>query len=346
MDLKKLLRSHLLHLHPYSSARDEFSGEARIFLDANENAFGSSAEEPYNRYPDPYQSKLKQCLSRLKNVSQERIFLGNGSDEPIDLLIRAFCSPGRDAILTMPPTYGMYQVCAEINGVKNREVPLTSDFQIDLPAVMDHLDEEVKLVFICNPNNPTGNNLRSEDIKTVVERCKGLVLVDEAYTDFCPHISLTGIQSQYPNLVVLQTLSKAWGLAGLRLGMLFAEPDLVAVLNKIKPPYNISTPAQQIAIKALDNRELVRHHIEKILEQRQDLASRLHGCRIVKKVYPSDANFLLVQVEHPLEVYHRLLELGIVVRDRSRLKQCAGCLRITVGTPEENAHLLDALEAM
>lgn len=346
MDLKKLLRPHLLHLHPYSSARDEFSGEARIFLDANENAFGSSAEAPYNRYPDPYQSKLKQGISRLKNISQERIFLGNGSDEPIDLLIRAFCSPGRDAILTMPPTYGMYQVCAEINGVKNREVPLTMDFQIDLPAVIDHLDEEVKLVFICNPNNPTGNNLRTEDVKTIVEHCKGLVVVDEAYTDFCPHVSLTGIQSHYQNLVVLQTLSKAWGLAGLRLGMMFAEPDLVAVMNKIKPPYNISAPAQQIAIKALGNRELVLDRIEKILEQRQALAKRLPGCRIVKKVYPSDANFLLVQVEHPLEVYHRLLELGIVVRDRSRLTLCAGCLRITVGTPEENAHLLDALGAM
>lgn len=346
MDLSALLRPHLQHLHPYSSARDEFSGQAKIFLDANENSFGSTAGNSFHRYPDPYQSKLKHAISGVKGVPMESIFLGNGSDEPIDLLIRAFCRPGEDAVLTMPPTYGMYQVSAEINGVRNIEVPLGPDYQIDLPAVLRRLTEEVKLVFICSPNNPTGNSLRPDDIKAILARAGGLVVIDEAYADFNPGESFASQLGQYPNLVVLQTFSKAWGLAGLRLGMLFSSADLVALLNKIKPPYNISSPAQELALGALANAAAKDRMVEQILRQRSVLREQLLACAVVKKVYPSDANFLLVKVEHPREIYHRLLEQGIVVRDRSRLKLCAGCLRVTVGTPEENLELTATLSTL
>lgn len=342
-DIKQLLRPHLLNITPYSSARDEFSGKATVFLDANENSFGSATAEDFNRYPDPHQLRLKRMIARLKQVPADQIFLGNGSDEPIDLLIRAFCRPGQDHIIILPPTYGMYSVSASINAVAVREVLLRPDFSLDVEAILQQADANSKLLFICSPNNPTGNLMDTGAVERLLQEFKGLVVIDEAYIDYAREASWTSRLDEFPNLIVLQTFSKAWGLAALRLGMAFASRELVEILDKIKPPYNISSLSQDFALRAITNRDKMKRQISLTLFEREQLAKRLAELPLVEQVYPTDANFLLVKVKGARAVYQALLEKGIVVRDRSRVKLCDECLRITVGTPDENEQLLEAL---
>ena len=343
-DLDKLLRPNIRQLVPYSSARDEFKGSAEVFLDANENSLGSPLTKWYNRYPDPLQWKVKEALSRIKGISPEHIFLGNGSDECIDILYRAFCIPGKDNIIINPPTYGMYEVSAHINDVEVRKVVLQDDFQLDLVHLENKVDANTKIIWICSPNNPTANSMNRQDIEVVLNNFNGLVVVDEAYINFSRHKSFIQELSDYPNLVVLQTMSKAWGLAGLRLGMAFASQSIIGVYNKVKPPYNINQATQELALKALSEVEQVNDMIRSLVSMREQLAVELAGLPLVRKVYPSDANFLLVRVTDAHGVYKALLQDGIVVRDRSKVELCEGCLRITVGTEKENAELVEALK--
>jgi histidinol-phosphate aminotransferase len=340
----ELVRPHLRTLKPYSSARDEYSGKEGVFLDANENPYGSTTDTgAYNRYPDPYQAAIKQPLAAIKGVAPEQIFLGNGSDEPIDLLMRIFCRPGLDRILTMPPTYGMYEVSANINQVELVTVPLTPDYQINTEAVLAALDDTIKIVWICSPNNPSGNLLHETSIRQIVEQFQGLVVVDEAYIDFADTPSWTTQLSRYPNLVVLQTFSKAWGLAGLRMGACYASPEIIGWLNKIKPPYNIGTPTQALMLSALAHESRKNSYVKEILAQREALVSELSLLSIVQKIHPSDANFVLVQFQDAASVMRYLLDRQVIVRDRSKVTLCDGCLRITVGTAPENRLLLDTL---
>jgi histidinol-phosphate aminotransferase len=344
-DLNILLRENIKRLVPYSSARDEFKGAANIFLDANENSFGSPLTRWYNRYPDPLQLKVKEKLSQIKGVPVENTFLGNGSDECIDVLLRAFCEPGADNIIICPPTYGMYEVSANINDVGIKKVSLTPDFQLNLPAIEEAIDDHTKMIFLCSPNNPTGNSLRREDIEIILNNYFGVVVLDEAYINFSRNRSFTQELKDYPNLVVMQTLSKAWGLAALRVGMAFASADIINVMNKIKPPYNINQASQELALQALEQVDQVNDMIKEIVRQRQSLENDLLALPLVKKIYPTDANFLLVQVEGARDIYHYLLDKGIVVRDRSKVELCEGCLRITVGTPAENEALVNSLKS-
>ena len=344
-DLNNLLRENIKKLVPYSSARDEFKGEARIFLDANENSYGSPLTKWYNRYHDPLQLKLKEKLSAIKGVPVGNTFLGNGSDECIDVLLRAFCEPGIDNIIICPPTYGMYEVSANINNVAVKKVPLTPVFQLDLPAIEEAVDDNTKLIFLCSPNNPTGNSLLREDIEIILNNYFGLVVIDEAYINFSRFRSFTQELNDYPNLAVMQTLSKAWGLAALRIGMTFASEEIIAVMNKIKPPYNINQASQELAMQALDEVEQVNSMIRDIVQQREELRATLEALPVVQKIYPSDANFLLVKVTHAKEIYDYLLAQGIVVRDRSNVILCEGCLRITIGTPQENQTLAESLKS-
>jgi histidinol-phosphate aminotransferase len=352
-DLNLLIRENVKKLTPYSSARDEFKGEAKIFLDANENSLGSplikclpAGQAGYNRYPDPHQLKVKEKLSEIKKVPVENIFLGNGSDECIDILQRAFCEPGIDNIIICPPTYGMYEVSANINNVQVKKVDLTPTFQLDLEAIENAIDENTKMIFLCSPNNPTANSLNHEDIEAILNNYFGLVVIDEAYINFSRQKSFSIQLSDYPNLIVMQTLSKAWGLAALRVGITFASEEIIAVMNKIKPPYNINQASQELALQALNEVEQVNEMIKEIVKEREVLAGALVNLSFVKKVYPSDANFLLVKMDDPVGVYKKLLQQGIVVRDRSKVELCEGCLRITVGTTEENQTLLYALAAI
>ncbi|WP_460674697.1 histidinol-phosphate transaminase [Larkinella ripae] len=362
-DLTTLLRPHILTLTPYSSARDEYTGKEGIFLDANENPFGSTVrhstfdgstldgstfddavlEDNFNRYPDPHQLTIKERLAPIKGVRPAQIFIGNGSDEPIDLLVRATCVPGQDSILIVPPTYGMYEVSAAINDVHLIKIPLKPDFQLDVPAVLAAIQPRTKLLFVCSPNNPTGNLIARNDILTLLTRFNGLVIVDEAYIDFANTPSFTSLLDQYPNLVVLQTFSKAWGLAALRSGMCFASEALIDVLNKIKPPYNISGPTQQLLLKALQNVPAKDAMVARILAQRDQLIQKLLNLPLVRHVYPSDANFILVKFDDPKAVFDYLIDQQIIVRDRHRVKLCDGCLRITVGTESENDQVLAML---
>lgn len=342
-DINQLLRSNIKKLVPYSSARDEFSGAAKIFLDANENSLGSPIPEQYNRYPDPHQTKIKELLSGIKGVPAKNIFLGNGSDECIDLLYRAFCNPGKDNIIITPPTYGMYEVSAEINEVEVRKAMLTMDFQPDLEKMAALADENTKIIWLCSPNNPTGNAFHHQSIEMILNNFDGLVVIDEAYINFSRQQSFIRELTEYPNLVVLQTMSKAWGLAGLRVGMAFAGDGIVEVMNRIKPPYNISQPAQDLLLKALQETGSVNEKIREIVRMRDLLRNDLAKLPGVRKVYPSDANFLLVRIDHARAVYESLVLRGIVVRDRSRIVLCNDCLRITVGKKEENDALLKAL---
>ena len=342
-NLDKLLRDNIRRLIPYSSARDEFKGEASVFIDANENSLGSPLTKWYNRYPDPHQWKIKEVLANIKGVGPRHIFLGNGSDECIDLLYRAFCVPGRDNVIINPPTYGMYEVSAHINDVEVRRAVLLDDFQLDLVHLETLVDEHTKIIWICSPNNPTANSMNRQDIEVILNNFPGLVVIDEAYINFSRHRSFIQELADYPNLVVLQTLSKAWGLAGLRLGMAFASEAIVEVYNKVKPPYNISQAAQELVLKALDEVGQVNDMIRLLVELRERLSLSLSALPVVLTVYPSDANFLLVKTKDARGLYGWLLEEGIVVRDRSRVELCAGCLRITVGTEEENAALLSAM---
>jgi histidinol-phosphate aminotransferase len=344
--LDALIRENVKKLIPYSSARDDFKGEAKIFLDANENSLGSPLHKWYNRYPDPHQLKVKEKLSGIKRIAIENIFLGNGSDECIDILQRAFCEPAIDNLIICPPTYGMYEVCANINNVQVKKVKLTPNFQLDLEAIEKAIEDHTKIIFLCSPNNPTGNSLHHEDIEAILNNYFGLVVIDEAYINFSRKKSFSTELNEYPNLVVMQTLSKAWGLAALRVGITLASKEIIDVMNKIKPPYNINQASQELALQALDEVAQVNDMIVEIVKERENLAEALVNLSFVEKVHPTDANFLLVKMENPLDVYKKLLQQGIVVRDRSKVELCEGCLRITIGTPEENKTLLYALASV
>lgn len=343
-DLDKLVRSNIKNLVAYSSARDEFSGEAKVFLDANENSLGSPLTKWYNRYPDPHQRAIKQKLSVIKGIGPEHIFLGNGSDECIDLLFRCFCEPGKDNVIICPPTYGMYEVSANINDVAVKKAPLLEDFQLDLVHLENLVDANTKLIWLCSPNNPTGNALNRTDIETVLNNFNGIVVVDEAYINFAQQKSFIQELADYPNLVVLQTLSKAWGLAGLRLGMAFASSSIIELLDKVKPPYNINQATQDLVLKALDEVGQVNDMIRLLVDMREALAEVFRSMPTVEKVYPSDANFLLVKIKDARKIYEFLLGKGIVLRDRSNVKLCEDCLRITIGTEKENTLLVDAMQ--
>jgi histidinol-phosphate aminotransferase len=339
-----LLRDNIKNLTPYSSARDEYQGEASVFLDANENAFGSPLDQQYNRYPDPMQYAVKMRLSEIKGVPARNIFLGNGSDEAIDILFRSFCNPGVDNVILVPPTYGMYEVSANINDVEARKVSLTEDFQLNLEGIAEAIDERTKLIFICSPNNPTGNSINRDDVETLLANFNGIVVVDEAYINFSRQKTFIQELTEYANLVVLQTLSKAWGLAGLRVGMAFASEEIIEVMNKVKPPYNVNESSQQLALKALENIDQINGWIKETLAQRDALVLALKDFDFVLDIYPSDANFILVKTTDPKFIYSFLVEKGIIVRDRSKIDLCEGCLRITVGTPDENTILIDTLK--
>ena len=338
--IELLIRPNIRDMKPYSSARDEFKGMASTWLDANENAFGSPLPTSYHRYPDPMQWKLKQKLSRIKGVPPEHIFLGNGSDEAIDLLYRAFCEPGVDNVILVPPTYGMYEVSARINHVAIKEVPLNAAFQLDLDGIAEAIDEHTKLIFLCSPNNPTGNALDRDDIETILHNFKGIVVIDEAYINYSQKRSFVQELTEYSHLVVLQTLSKAWGLAALRLGMAFSSLPIIEVMNKIKPPYNINQATQDLVLEGLERLDEVNAWTRQTVEERGRLTEALAAMPSVLHIYPSDANFILVKTVDANGIYKHLVEGGIVVRNRSQVQLCEGCLRITVGTPEENAELI------
>jgi histidinol-phosphate aminotransferase len=343
-DLNKILRPNIKNLVPYSSARDEFKGEASVYLDANENAYGSPLDTDYNRYPDPLQYAVKKRLSEIKGVPPRNIFLGNGSDEAIDVLYRSFCNPGVDNVIIVPPTYGMYEVSANINDVELRRVPLTEDYQLDLEAIAAHIDDKTKLIWICSPNNPTGNSMHREDVETLLANFSGLVIVDEAYINFSRQKTFIQELTEYANLVVLQTLSKAWGLAALRVGMAFASQEIIEVMNKVKPPYNINEASQQLALQALQNVDKVNNWIKETLTERDKLVLQLKNFDFVLDIYPSDANFILVKTTDANGIYNYLVQNGIIVRNRTKVELCEGALRITVGTPEENVKLIDTLK--
>lgn len=342
MNIQSLLRENIKNLKPYSTARDEFQGTAEVYLDANENPFPTA----YNRYPDPLQKKVKQRISALKGIAAAKIFLGNGSDEPIDLIIRAFCEPCRDSILITEPTYGMYAVCAGINNVTVKRVTLNSNFDLNVPAIKQALDSSIKIIFLCSPNNPSGNLLSKEKITELITSIDCLVVIDEAYIDFANDSGFLPSLNQYPNLIVLQTFSKAWGLAGLRLGMAFASEEIISVLNKIKYPYNINVLTQQVALEKLSSIEEKNKQVRAILDQRIFLIQELQTLSIVLHIYPTDANFVLVKMKDAHYVYNQLIKHGIIVRNRSTVTLCAGCLRITIGTTEENKKLIETLKTL
>ncbi|MCF1191710.1 histidinol-phosphate transaminase [Mangrovimonas sp. AS39] len=343
-EIKNLVRPSVMALKPYSSARDEFKefDKDLIFLDANENPFSNGL----NRYPDPQQTKLKERLSELKGVSVSNILLGNGSDEVLDLLIRAFCEPNQDEILILPPTYGMYQVLAEVNNVKLKAVNLSEEFQLRVENILNSVSEDTKILFICSPNNPSGNSLNSRDIESLLQQFKGLVVIDEAYIDFSSQASWLNRLQEFPNLVITQTLSKAYGLAGIRLGICYSSEFIISNLNKIKPPYNINELTQQKALEQLNSTEVFKTQVQQILTERNVLERELRNIAYISEIYPSDANFILVKVDDATKRYNQLIQKGIVVRNRSNQVLCENCLRITVGTTEENTNLILALKSI
>lgn len=340
-DLTRLIRENVRNMTPYSSARDEYvsDGSEKIFLDANENPFGDGI----NRYPDPQQRTLKSELSELKRVNQDQIMLGNGSDEVLDLFFRAFCEPGKDNVITVPPTYGMYSVLASLNHVENRKVLLRPDFTLDLNGVFNAVDENTRMIFLCSPNNPTGNSIPKEQIESLLNRFTGLVVLDEAYIDFSDQASWINELDRYPNLAVTQTFSKAYGMAGIRLGSCYASQEVIAVLNKIKPPYNVNELTQRTALERLKEVDTVNEEVAVLRSERKELARALSALNFVKRVYTSDANFILAVVDNANLRYRELLEKGFIVRNRSGQPLCENCLRFTVGTPEENQRLIAAL---
>ncbi len=348
-NLQKVLRPHIAAIKPYSSARDEYSGSEGVFLDANENSFGTPGVDApgssmqFHRYPDPYQQQLKQRIAAIKGVAAKNLFLGNGSDEAIDLLMRAFCRPGVDNIVILPPTYGMYEVSAAINEVEVKKALLTEDFLINPETIDAAMDENSKILFFCSPNNPSGNLMQPELIEHYLRKFDCLVVVDEAYIDFADTQSWTKRLAEFPNLLVMQTLSKAWGMAALRLGMAYASEEIIGILNKIKPPYNINGLTQQEALKVLEQTEAQQLMVQQLLKERASLQKRLEQLPLVERVYPSDANFLLVRMKEAARVFHYLIEEKVIVRDRSKVVLCDDSLRITVGTPEENQVLLDKM---
>jgi len=340
IDIQKLVRKNILNLKPYSSARDEFEGENGIFLDANENPFGD-----LNRYPDPYQRKIKQKLSKLNQISAENIFLGNGSDEVIDLAFRIFCEPGEDKVLTFSPTYGMYEVSANINDVELINLDLNNNFQINLETLKPYLnDENLKIIFICSPNNPTGNSI--QNIEYILENFNGIIFIDEAYIDFSPEESFKNKIKKYPNLIVSQTFSKAWGMASVRVGIAYASEEIIKLYNKTKPPYNVSQLNQNAVLETLkeENINQVSENIKLILNEKKFLIQNLEQLKLVKKIFPSDANFVLIKVENTDLIYQKLVEENVIVRNRNSVIK--NCLRITVGSPDENKKLIETLKSI
>lgn len=343
-DLQKLVRSHIADLQPYSSARDEFDavdGDV-VYLDANENPFDNGV----NRYPDPQQRQLKEVIASLRGVSLNQLLLGNGSDEVLDLIFRAFCIPNQDKIIVMPQTYGMYRVLANINCISLDEVPLNNDFQLVTKDILNQISTQTKAIFLCSPNNPSGNSFRREDILTLIQSFTGLVVIDEAYIDFSTQKSLVSDLSSYPNLIITQTLSKAYGLAGIRLGICIASEKIIDILNKIKPPYNINSLTQERAISALEDWDTTQGQITQLIAERKGLFAQLEKISFVEKVYPSDANFLLVRVDDANKRYAQLIQNNIVVRNRSKQVGCENCLRFSVGTPQENQILIETLNRL
>ena len=343
-DLQKLVRSHIADLQPYSSARDEFDNDDGdvVYLDANENPFDNGV----NRYPDPQQRKLKEVIARGRGVAANQLLLGNGSDEVLDLIFRAFCTPNKDNVIVMPPTYGMYKVLANINCVSLDEATLNNDFQLVKKDILNQISSQTKAIFLCSPNNPSGNSFRREDILTLLQSFTGLVVVDEAYIDFSTQKSLTAELPSYPNLIITQTLSKAYGLAGIRLGICIASEEIINILNKIKPPYNINSLTQERAISALQDWDTTQRQITQLIAERKGLFAQLEKISFVEKVYPSDANFLLVRVDDANKRYAQLIQNNIVVRNRSKQVGCENCLRFSVGTPQENQILIETLNRL
>ena len=340
MDIRELLRENIRTLAPYSTARDEYQGELGIYLDANENPYDNN----YNRYPDPHQKNLKRRLAEIKGVPVEKIFIGNGSDEPIDLVFRLFCEPRRHNAVSIAPTYGMYKVAAAINDVQMREVQLEPGFTLDAEKLLAAADENTRLLFLCSPNNPSGNCFPKKEIEKVIRRFNGIVILDEAYIDFAGQPGFLSELDEYPNLVILQTLSKAWGMAGLRLGLAFAQPLIVDTLSRVKYPYNINVVTQKIVLEQL--RKSPDAQIAEIVSERGRVLEGLAKNPVIRKIHPTDANFVLVEVDEPRTIYDRLIGAGIIVRDRSRINGCDGCLRITIGTPKENDRLLETLKKL
>ena len=339
-NLNKLVRANIQKLQAYSSARDEFKGTAEVYLDANENPFGT-----LNRYPDPQQSKIKQRLSAIKKVENNQIFIGNGSDEVIDLAFRIFCEPGKDKALTFSPTYGMYDVSANINDIELIKQPLLNDFQINLNQLQPYLDmEDVKIIFVCSPNNPTGNCFNDEDIIYILENFNGIVIIDEAYIDFSSKASFITKLNEYPNLIISQTFSKAWGLAGARVGAAYANSTIINLYNKVKPPYNVSTLNQEQVIESLDNLSVFEENKNIILNEKKVLIKAFENLELVQKIYPSDANFILIEVTNATDIYNKLVAQKIITRNRNSLVN--NCLRITVGSTEENTQLIKALKSL
>ena len=342
-ELDKLIRPNIKTLKPYSSAKDEYTGAAKILLDANENSLGSPLTKWYNRYPDPYQKQLKEKLAFVKQIAANQIFIGNGSDECIDILFRTFCEPGKDNIIICPPTYPMYEVSANINDITVQNAPLLSDYQLNLAHIEQLVNERTKIIWICSPNNPTGNSLDRIDIETILNHFDGIVVIDEAYINFSKQKSFVQSLIDYPNLVVMQTLSKAWGLAGLRLGMCFANPGIIGYMNKVKAPYNINIVTQELALQALEEVGQVNDMIKLLVDMRNALAQVIASMPHVIQVFPSDTNFILVKIPKARKLYEFLMSKGIIVRDRSALALCEDSLRITVGTEQENTLLVDAM---
>jgi len=340
MNLDKLLRANIRSLQPYSCARDEFKGEASVYLDANENPYNA----PYNRYPDPLQWEVKELITKVKNVPVENIFLGNGSDEPIDLLYRAFCEPRIDNVVAIEPTYGMYKVSAAINDIEYRKVLLDENFQFTADSLLAATNLYTKLIWLCSPNNPTGNSLDRKEIVKLLTSFEGIVVLDEAYIDFASEGSFSEFLSHYPNLVILQTFSKAWGSAAIRLGMAFASTEIIGILNKIKYPYNVNILTQKQALTALKNADQTKAWVKTLLAERTVLVQELKKLALIQHIYPTDANFVLVKVPDANAVYHYLVDKSIIVRNRNTVSLCMGCVRITVGTPEENKTLLEELK--
>ena len=341
-DISKLVRENIFNLKPYSCARTEFKGEASVFLDANENPMNA----PYNRYPDPLQEGLKVKIAKIKNVRSSQIMLGVGSDEPIDLTIRIFCEPKVDNIVAIDPTYNMYKVCADINNVEYRRVLLNDDYTFDAERLLNAVDEHTKAIFLCSPNNPTGNTLSQDEVSKILNRFEGIVIIDEAYIDFAPETSWLPKLNDYPNLIVLQTFSKAWGLASVRCGMAFASEEIIGYFNNVKYPYNLNLLTQNFVSEQLDSESRKNEWVKMLVEQRTIFAKELKEIPLVEKIYPSDANFLLVKVPDANDIYNKLVEMGIIVRNRNNISLCLGCLRITIGTAKENEILINALKQL
>ncbi len=344
-ELNKLIRENIKNLTPYSSARHEFTGKASVFLDANENANGSPLPDKFNRYPDPLQWQLKFQLARIKGVPAENIFVGNGSDEVIDLAYRIFCNPGKDNVIICPPTYGMYEVSGNINDVEIKKVNLTENFQLDVEGILDAVDSNTKLLFICSPNNPTGNDMDRAAVEILLNNFPGIVIIDEAYINYSRQKTFIQELTEYPNLIVMQTLSKAWGLAALRLGLCYASLDIIDLFNKVKPPYNINDASQQLGVEALQNTSQVNEWIKEVVVEKGLLMQELKKLTFVEKIFPSDANFILVKVKDANSLYNHLSGNEVIVRNRSKDVHCTNCLRITIGTRAENSILINLLQS-